>query len=127
MKVLVYGNELVAGRISPLLKEMGLEMVPVSGDMPGCALDCFLRNMTDIELAILDTSEEFSGHLCSLLDKVEYIPVALLVNNDTADWEWLGSCEASAYIPLEVGEEEFASRLQLVIRHCLPQTVLEKV
>ena len=59
MKVLIYGTEMVAGRISPLLKEMGIETVTISGDMTGSNLNYLLSNLTDIGLAILDTNEEY--------------------------------------------------------------------
>ena len=116
MKVLIYGTEMVAGRISPLLKEMGIETVAISGDMTGANLNYLLTNLTDIGLAILDTNEECINHLCPFLSRLGYIPIALLVNSDTADWEWLCDCDASAYISLEAGKEEFASRIQVVIR-----------
>ena len=102
-------------------------MVSISGEMTGPNQNCLLRNLTDINLAILDTNEENSHHLCSFLGRLEYIPIALLVNSDTADWEWLGGCAASAYISLETGKDEFNSRLQAVIRRCLPDSMLEKV
>ena len=127
MKVLVYGTEMVVGRISHLLKEMGIETVTISGEMTGSNLNCLLRNLTDIGLAILDTNEEYSNRLCAFLSRLEYIPIALLVNSDTADWERLCDCEASAYISLETGKDEFASRLQAVIRRYLPESILEKV
>ena len=116
MKVLIYGTEMVAGSISPLLKEMGIETVAISGDMTGSNLNYLLSNLTDIGLAILDTNEECINHLCPFLSRLGYIPIALLVNSDTADWEWLCDCDASAYISLEAGKEEFASRIQVVIR-----------
>jgi hypothetical protein len=127
VKVLVYGSAMSAGRISPLLNKMGIETVAVSGDMTGPNRNCLLRDLTDISLAILDTNEEYSHSLCSFLGRLEYIPIALLVNSDTADWEWLCDCDASAYISLETGKDEFNSRLQAVIRRCLPESMLEKV
>ena len=102
-------------------------MVAVSGDPTWLNRNCLLRDLTDISLAILDTNEEYSHRLCSFLGRLEYIPIALLVNSDTADWEWLCDCDASAYISLETGKDEFASRLQAVIRRCLPDSMLEKV
>ena len=116
MKVLIYGTEMVAGRISPLLKEMGIEMVTISGEMTGANMNRLLSNLTDIGLAILDMNEECINHLCPFLSRLGYIPLVLLINSDTADWEWLCGCDASAYISLEAGKEEFASRLQVVIR-----------
>jgi len=127
MKVLVYGTEMVTGGISPLLKAMGIEMVAISGEMTGANLNCLLRNLTDIGLAILDANEEYSNILCHFLGRLEYIPITLLVNSDTTDWERLCDCEASAYISLETGKEEFASRLQVIIRRYLPESILEKV
>jgi hypothetical protein len=106
---------------------MGIETVSISGEMTGPNRNCLLRDLTDIRLAILDTNEDHSRHLCSFLGRLEYIPIALLVNNDTADWEWLGGCAASAYISLETGKDEFNSRLQAVIRRYLPESILEKV
>jgi hypothetical protein len=116
-----------ASRISPLLNKMGIEIVSVSGEITGPNRNCLLRDLTDISLAILDTNEENSHSLCSFLGRLEYIPIALLVNSDTADGEWLGDCAASAYISLETGKDEFNSRLQAVIRRCLPESMLEKV
>ena len=127
MKVLIYGTEMVAGRISPLLKEMGIETVAISGDMTGANLNYLLSNQTDIGLAILDTNEDHSRRLCSFFGRLGYIPIALLVNSDSADWEWLCDCNASAYISLEAGKEEFASRLLAVMRRYLPESILEKV
>jgi hypothetical protein len=127
MKVLIYGTEMVAGRISPLLKEMGIETVAISGDMTGANLNYLLTNLTDIGLAILDTNEECINRLCPFLSRLGYIPIALLVNGDSADWEWLCDCDASAYISLEAGKEEFASRLLSVTRRYLPESILEKV
>jgi hypothetical protein len=49
------------------------------------------------------------------------------VNNDAADWAWLGDCEASAYVSLETGKEEFVSRLKVAIKNYLPKPLLVKV
>jgi len=61
------------------------------------------------------------------LSRLKYIPIILLVNNDAADWAWLGDCEASAYVSLETGKEEFVSRLKVAIKNYLPKPLLVKV
>jgi AmiR/NasT family two-component response regulator len=127
MKALVYGKSMVADRISPLVREADVEILTISGEIIWAKRNCLLRNLPDLGLAILDTNEKSVTSLCPFLSRLKYIPIILLVNNDAADWAWLGDCEASAYVSLETGKEEFVSRLKVAIKNYLPKPLLVKV
>lgn len=115
MKAVVYASEIIASRIRPILIENGVEMIAFSGKVGGEKLDYLLENLDEIELAILDTLEEYADFLCDFFAELGGLPVVLLVDHRVADWEKLCGSKASAFIPYSAGEMELAARLKNVI------------
>jgi len=115
MKAAVYGSEIVASRVRPILAEYGFEIIAFSGELGSDKLDYLLENLDEMRLAIVDTLEEHADSLCGFLGELEALPVVLLIDYTRADWEKFCSFEASAFVPHSAGEMEFASRLKKVI------------
>lgn len=74
-----------------------------------------LRNLRDIELAIVDATEIGAKQVCNYLARVRRIVVALLVDGGNTEWGELRHYPVVAYIPKAAGDREFASRIKSVI------------
>jgi hypothetical protein len=114
IKCLIYSSDMVAEKIAPLIEEAGIKPVVISSELTSPDLEFLLSHSSDLELAILEINEEYTGCLCRFFGETKGIPVVLLVDNNTADWASLGKCEASAFVPLNAGKTELAVRLKAI-------------
>jgi hypothetical protein len=116
IKILVYSSDIVVDRIAPLLEGADTEVITISAKLTSSNLEFLLTHSGDIALAILDITEQYTGCLCRFLGQINGIPVVLLVDSNKTNWEVLGNCAASAYIPLSAGDTELAMRLKAITR-----------
>ncbi len=115
MKVLVYATPIVVKRIKPLLEESKVSVVTIAEKTKEPELSLIAENLSDIGLAILDTTEEYTDSLCFLLGGLCCIPLILLVDGKLADWELLETYEAYGYLHLEAGTGEFNAYLKNIL------------
>ena len=121
MRVLVYGSDTVANRISPLLNSGGVEMIAVSNKSISWK-NLSSGALNEAAMAIVDVTEPNANRLCHYFWQA-HVPLVLLTDNQ-ADWARLCGHEAYAYIPYAAGELEFAIRLKNIIS-CVGQRQTE--
>ena len=76
-----------------------------------------LRNVTNIDLAIVDMEKTGAEQVCIYLGRVRKIALALLVHERNTDWEGLISCPFVVYLPKDAEDSVLASAIKTVISH----------
>jgi hypothetical protein len=114
MKALVYASNTTIKRLTPIFDNYLVEMqVLVRDDFKRFT---HLVHWDDIDLVVVDTSEEGAGKVCNYFGREKRVPLALFVNRNQVDWAGLFCHGVYAYIPYETGERELAARLKKVLR-----------
>ncbi|OGN88631.1 MAG: hypothetical protein A2158_06955 [Chloroflexi bacterium RBG_13_46_14] len=115
MNVLVYGSIDEGKRIKLIFGSGDVEIIYLTQKITRPRDLKSLRNLRDIDLAIVDAAETGAKQVCNYLAKVRRIVVALLVDGRYEEWvEWI-HYPVLAYISKVAGDEELAARIKSVI------------
>lgn len=117
MKVMVFAEEKVRGKLSVSLASEGIGVTSVSDGVTAVGM----MRREKFDLALVDSLAEGVEVACACISKYFGVPVVLLVRNDDVDWKRLQSLEPHGYILDSTGGAEIAARLCAVVRRSREQ------
>jgi DNA-binding response OmpR family regulator len=112
MKAMIFGRDLVAGRIAALLAGEGVDVAGVCNLSQVVAL----LEQGSVDLVVLDPSLEGSELLSRCLGEFGGASAVVAMSSSETDWERLQSLDFDGYIPEEAGNAETVARIRAVVR-----------
>ena len=126
MNVLLYGPRDEGNRIKLIFDPSEVEIIYLTQKITRPRDLRSLRNLRDIDLAIVDSAEIGAKQVCNYLAKVRRIVVALLVDGGYEEWAEWTHYPVLAYISKVAGDEELAARIKSVIsRTCSSSNTID--
>ncbi|MFC1984244.1 hypothetical protein ACFLVO_04470 [Chloroflexota bacterium] len=123
MRVLVFGRLPIMQRVTELLREEGIIVISISN---GFAELIDLLKPDEFSLAILDCCAEQTEVAYYRISELGAIPIVFMMSDRRADWKRIQSLDAIGYLPVQAGNRELATRLRVILRHCLTHKQTEK-
>ncbi len=83
-----------------------------------------LDRLLDLDLIIMAAAAPDADRVIRHLKRFWHVPLIILFDENTADWEQLCWCGASAYIPLSHGKREFDSRINIIVKNMMTRLLV---
>jgi DNA-binding response OmpR family regulator len=112
LKVLAFGNQLMLRRLVSLVDE---DEVAVTGCF--AAAEAFEKlNKEHFDLIIIDQLVKEAEQICRYIASITCVPVAIMMQENFADWNALRKLEVNGYLPDDKGSEELMARIRAYSR-----------
>lgn len=119
LNVLLYGSKDEMDRIKLIFDPGEIETIYLKHKITELRDLRLLRNLSGIDLAIVDAFETGAKQVCNYLARVRRMGVALLVNGGYEEWAEWTHYPVLAYIPKVAGDRELAARIRsFICRTC---------
>jgi DNA-binding response OmpR family regulator len=119
MKIIVYGDQPAAARITSLLNTGNIEVIEAAVTDTSEPVESFFGE--SIDLIVVEGDEEDVTNLCrSLREGLGEIPVVIAVNKNRTDWTRLISADADGYLYMEDSSQEMKARIKAILRSSVP-------
>jgi hypothetical protein len=116
MKVILYASNLTTDRFILLLQNMGIDVEVVSREMLADINTLKTNGPRDIHLAFVDSGEEEVESVCKYFQEECQIPVAMLINDASVNWQRLFNLDVYGFVSCTGGKDIVTSRLKSVTR-----------
>lgn len=115
MKALIYASEYITHKTEQVFRELDVQTVTFPGES-SIGNHAYLKEYTkNIDLVIIDITIQNAEYWCRLFGRVYFVPLVILFNRYSVNWNIMDNFEAIGFIELESGEEEYRIRIKRMV------------
>ncbi|MDD5590538.1 MAG: hypothetical protein PHY18_01260 [Dehalococcoidales bacterium] len=122
--VAVYSPEPIAEMVRNSLNGIETNIVSIPPGVFARRDFSSLDRMLDADLIIMAAAAPDADRVCKHLKGFWHVPLIILFDENTVDWQQLCWSGASAYIPLSSGKREFDSRINIVVKNMMTRLLV---
>lgn len=116
MRVMLYGSQPTINYVKPLLNSLGIDVISVCAESKVENAVNIIRNLDSAQIIFGDFRELQATGIFQNLQWVKPIPIVILFDQNTIDWDEALKINAFGLIPNNEGSRVLARRLEAVIK-----------